>query len=232
MGFKSVCLNVWGAFAIAATLLIAASPSASAATPPGLQINRPSDSTSPPSLFYTVYQQLGENILWLTCGYDTESSGCYGSGTLGPFGRPCSFAGSSTRLIVADSNPQSGRTTLYFYKQVESSSPTSTLVKTLKLPGLPPSTTARCEMAVLGQYLYFGTTESPTYYQVDLKTYGITTGSACGGNTSAITANDNFVVVSMSGCFTGFDKEGRGMISGGEFGDQFVPGKNGFNPIR
>jgi hypothetical protein len=230
MSHRSVSVRVSSPLAIAATLWMTVLTVTHVAAQPALQVKGPTDSVSPSSFFYTIYEQSGKSISWLTCGYDTQSSGCYGNGSLGPFGRTCSVAGSSTRVIVADSNPSSGRTTLYFYRQEESSTPSATLQKTLELPDIPASRTARCELSLLGNYLYFGTNESPTFYQVNLKTYTIATGSGCGGNTSAITSNNDFVVVSLSGCFTGFDKQGNPMITGGEFTDTFVPGTNGFNP--
>ncbi len=50
----------------------------------------------------TTYQRFGANLLWITCGHDTTSSGCCGSGDLGPFGRPCAIAGDGQNAVVAD----------------------------------------------------------------------------------------------------------------------------------
>lgn len=224
-------LSATRAFAAAATLLVMLFGTVDAFAQPAIQVTRPTDNVSPSSFFYTTYERFGSNLNWFTCGYDSQSSGCYGNGSLGPFGRACSVAGSSTRVVVADSNPSKGSTTLYFYKQEESSTPSATLQKKLQLPGISASTSAACHMSILGNFLYFGTDESPTFYKVNLKTYKATPGSGCGGNTSAITAGNEFAVVSLSGCFVGFDKQGTAMISGGELTDQFVPGTNGFVPL-
>lgn len=221
-----------GSVACWAALLLALLASTESSAQPDALTSSPVEGTAPSSFFYTIYQQFGENISWLTCGYDEQSSGCYGSGSIGPFSRACSVAGSSTRAIVADSNASSGRTTLYFYKQEESSTPSSTLQKVLELPDLPVSTSAICHLSVLGNFAYFGTSESSTYYKIDLRSFAITSGSSCGGNTSAITAGNDFVVVSQSGCFVGFNRQGSSMISGGAFTDYFVPGGNAFDPLR
>ena len=85
-------------------------------------------------------------------------------------------------------------------------------------------------MSTLGNFLYFGTSESSIYYKVNMRTYSAIPATICGGVTSAITAGNELVVVSMSGCFAGYDKQGNPTVSGGEFTDEFVPGTNGFVP--
>jgi hypothetical protein len=42
------------------------------------------------STLFTTYESYGNNnITWVTCGSTKNSDGCYGAGTLGPFGRVC-----------------------------------------------------------------------------------------------------------------------------------------------
>lgn len=180
--------------------------------------------------YATTYQRFDQTLSWVTCGYNATSSGCFGSGSLGPFGRLCSVAGTNTRIIVADAQPASGPARLSIYAQAEGPSPTVTLLRTVALPAIPASATARCEMAILGNFVYFGTNESASYVKVSLRNYAVTTGSTCGGVTSAIRSGPDALVVSQSGCFTSFDPSGNAQLTGGEFTDQFVPGTNGFAP--
>lgn len=177
--------------------------------------------------FYSTYQRYGANILWVTCGRDTASSGCYGSGDLGPFGRPCALAGDGQNVVVADANPASPQQTLlYFYTRTESSRPTATLVKTVPV-AIPASATATCQLAVRGNFAWFGTSASPTFYKVDLTTWAATAGSTCGGNTSAITVSDKAVVVSQTNCFSAFDLDGVMQEDGGQASNTFAAGVRG-----
>lgn len=180
--------------------------------------------------YATTYQRFDQNLSWITCGYNATSSGCFGSGLIGPFGRLCSVAGTNTRIVVADAQPASGPATLSIYAQAEGPSPSVTLLRAVRLPAIPASATARCEMALLGNFIYFGTNESASFVKVNLRNYSVTTGSSCGGVTSAIRSGPDAVVVSQSGCFTSFDPNGNAQLSGGEFTDIFVPGTNGFAP--
>ena len=44
------------------------------------------------STLFTTYESNGStNITWVTCGSTTNTSGCYGSGSLGPFNRVCAI---------------------------------------------------------------------------------------------------------------------------------------------
>jgi hypothetical protein len=187
-----------------------------------------SAASAPTSYFYSTYQRSGANILWVTCGHDATSGGCYGSGELGPFGRPCVVAAHGQRVLVADADPtNTQQTLLYVYARTESATPTATLKKTLTLQ-IPASSTAVCHLAVGGSFAYFGTSESPTFYKIDLGNYATTPGSSCGANTSAITVSAKAVAVSQTNCFTLFDLSGAMQEDGGQFTDTFVPGAEGF----
>ncbi len=190
--------------------------------------------TIPNPFYYTQYEFFGNTINWTTCGANSTSEGCFGGGQLGPFGSPCAVAGSSSKVYVADANSlvngvASGDATVYVYSQVESDTPSATLLKTIRLK-IPGSATAKCSMAVAGAYLYVGTSESPTYYQIDLLTYASKTASTCGSATSSIYANSNFVIVNQSNCFAGYDYDGNFWEDGGESAPYFVPSSNAFTP--
>ena len=179
--------------------------------------------------FYSTYQRYGANILWITCGRDTNSSGCYGSGDLGPFGRPCALAGDGPNVVVADASPANPQQTLlYFYTRVESNRPTATLVRTVPV-AIPASATATCHLAVRGNLAWFGTSASPTFYKVDLGTGIATAGSTCGGNTSEITVSDKAVVVSQTNCYSAFDLTGVMQEDGGQASNTVEAGIRGYS---
>jgi len=197
---------------------------------PYAHLQRPTDSSAngPTSWFVTTYEQAGaSNIGWTTCGYDATSEGCYGSGQLGPFVRPCAVAGSGGRVFVLDSLGPGSSSVLYVYQQVESSTPSVTLLKTLPLSPLGLTSTGSCSLAVLGAWVYAGHSQSLAYARVHLTDNSVQGGSICGGPTTAITASDKAVVVSMSNCFQVFDKQGNSFGDGGQFSNTFVPGSNG-----
>ena len=215
-------------FAATWVVVTACIASSVATADPHHQVERPASPDEPPSLFYTTYVVFGTDIQWMTCGYDRQSSGCFGSGTLGPFGRVCAVAGSSKRVVVADAAAADGMTSLSIYEQVESTSPSATLLKQIVLD-IPGSTTSICHMAIGGDFLYFGTNESEHYLQVNLRDYQLTNG-ICRGHTSSITASNNLVTVSVSGCFATYANNGVNQGFGGENGDEFVPGTNAYRP--
>jgi hypothetical protein len=215
--------------ALACAAVVSAGVSAYAAPPVSGSTPQASPDSGVRKIFYTTYEAYASGIDWMTCGANGQGDGCYGSGTLGPFGRACAVAGSSTLVVVADAAPPAGETALYIYQQVEGAHPSATLLKTLTL-SIPSSATARCSMAIGGNFLYFGTSESATFYKVDLTLYTTWSTSICGGNTSAITASNNAVIVSQTDCYLAFDKEGDSLGDGGQSQNTFVPGTNGFRP--
>ncbi len=140
------------------------------------------------------------------------------------------MAGASQLLVVADSAPaNSTQSLLSFYTRNESATPSATLAKTLTI-AIPASATATCHLGVSGNFAYFGTSASPTFYKVDLRTYAVTSGSSCGAVTSAITVSDKAVVVSQSNCYALFDNNGATQGDGGESANTFAPGAEGFAP--
>jgi hypothetical protein len=196
-------------------------------------VSRDTTGASPDSgsrkYFYTTYEATRSHVDWITCGANDQGDGCYGSGALGPFGRACAIAGSSALVVVADAQPPGGEAALYIYQQLESAHPSATLLKKLTLQ-IPSSATSQCSMAIGGNFVYFGTNESATFFKVDLTHYTTTGTNVCDENTSAITANNRTVVVSQTDCFLAFDKGGYPLGDGGQSSDSFVPGTNGFRP--
>ncbi len=215
------------AFTLVAAACAAAHAAPVAATPKPVTTAATVVATTP--FFYTTYQRYGANLLWVTCGHDTTSSGCYGSGDLGPFGRPCALAGDGPNVVVADASPANPQQTLlYFYTRVESNRPTATLVRTVPV-AIPASATATCHLAVRGNLAWFGTSASPTFYKVDLGTGIATAGSTCGGNTSEITVSDKAVVVSQTNCYSAFDLTGVMQEDGGQASNTVEAGIRGYS---
>ena len=134
------------------------------------------------------------NIVWNVCGSLPGSSGCYGSGSLGPFGRVGAMlegepktnrhANTVTRAIyVLDSNsgPNQNDVVLYVYTKVDtittdSDTVTVTLSQTISLPlvGDPLSSGALPFMAANTQFLFLGTDQSPQAVELDKRTFSIT----------------------------------------------------------
>ncbi len=134
------------------------------------------------------------NIGWNVCGSLPGSSGCYGSGSLGPFGRIGAMlegepktdrhANTVTRAIyVLDSasGPNQNEVVLYVYTKVDtittdSDTVTVTLSQTISLPlvGDPLSSGALPFMAANQQFLFLGTDQSPQAVELDKRTFSIT----------------------------------------------------------
>jgi len=185
----------------------------------------------PTSEIYTYYQVNGATIDWSTCGYTPEKEGCFGSGVLGQFGRPCAVAGTSGIVYVADSNSSAngGNTMISVYRQIESTTPSVKLVGTVVLP-IPGSSTAKCSMAFSGGYLWFGTDQVTTYYRIDRTNFAVTANATCGSPTTSISASAKFVVINQGMCDVIFDANGIAQQDGGESTTSFFLDRNAFIP--
>src|SRR6266568_1556933 len=128
---------------------------------------------------------------WNVCGSLPGSSGCYGSGTLGPFGKVGALmegepktdriANTVTRAIyVLDykSGPTQNEVVLYVYTKVDkittdSDTVTVTLSQTITLP-LVGDFPAQTSMAANKQFLFIGTDLSPQAVMIDKRTFTVT----------------------------------------------------------
>lgn len=181
------------------------------------------------STLFTTYT-LGSNntsVYWLVCGSTTESDGCYGDGTMGPFGKVGALLEGSpsyddttstvTRAIyVVDvaSGKNSADVDLYVYKKTDVISSTndnvSVLLKdTITLP-LKGGINALTFMAANSDYVFIGTNRTAYAVLVAKKGFAITQtpGFSPPLNVSAITADPYGFVTVTSGSFvtgaTGF----------------------------
>ena len=130
-------------------------------------------------------------VNWNVCGSLPGSSGCYGSGSLGPFGqigallegepKTDRIANTVTRAIyVLDykSGPNQNEVVLYVYTKVDtittdSDTVTVTLSQTISLP-LVGDFPAQTSMAANKRFLYIGTDLSPNAVQIDKRNFTVT----------------------------------------------------------
>ena len=166
-------------------------------------------------------------VNWNVCGSLPGSSGCYGSGSLSPFGRVGALmegepktnrnAQTVTRAIyvldTASGTDQNG-VTLYVYTKVDtittdSDTITITLSQTISLPLVGGTNPHSAQMAANKQFLFIGTDQSPTAVQVSKRTFSIT---QLGGFTPPINVfgifGDEYGYVTLSfGSFRGSRNE-------------------------
>src|SRR5262245_24801104 len=168
---------------------------------------------------YTKYSLLDRghtSVGWSVCGSLPSSSGCYGSGSLGPVGKIGALlegdpqtdliANTVTRPIyVLDiaSGPNQNEVVLYVYTKVDtittdSDTVTATLSQTITLP-LVGGLLARPSMGANQQFLFIGIDQSPYAVEIDKNTFSVT---QLGGfsppiNGSGITA-DQYGYVTLS----------------------------------
>ena len=192
---------------------------------------------------YTTYESYGNsNITWVTCGSTTNTSGCYGSGSLGPFNRVCALmegepvtvGNTVTRSIyVLDGGSSTSTVSLNVFKKTDiitSNSDTVSITPSKKLTlALIGGSNASCAMAANAGFIFVGTNVSPSAVKVNKLTYGLT---RLGGFSpplpvTAITANDyGYVTVTQeaAGQGSGFSVYGpNGMLQVDGGGAPFIP---------
>ncbi len=147
------------------------------------------------TLYTRYHTDPNESIVdWNVCGSLPNSSGCYGSGSLGPFGRVAGVmegepktdlhANTVTRpiyLVDLASGPNQNEVVLYVYTKVDtittdSDTVTVTLSQTISLPlvgGLFNGTNYP-SMAANKQFLFIGTDQSPQAVVLDKRTFSVT----------------------------------------------------------
>ncbi len=180
----------------------------------------------------TLYTRYSTDIAhttvnWNVCGSLPGSSGCYGSGSLGPFGRVGALmegepktnrnAQTVTRAIyvldTASGTDQNG-VTLYVYTKVDtittdSDTITITLSQTISLPLVGGTNPHSAQMAANKQFLFIGTDQSPQAVQISKRTFSIT---QLGGFTPPINVfgifGDEYGYVTLSfGSFRSFNND-------------------------
>jgi len=180
------------------------------------------------------------SIEWVVCGSLPGSDGCYGAGSLGPFGRVGAMIegnpsinlakGTVTRYIyVLDvaAGAAADLVALSIYKKVDtivgsSDSITVTAFKTVVLP-LTGGASTEASMAANNLFVYIGTNQDPSAVQLKKSNFAITQFSVISGSptVSSITANKyGFVTVTWGSSdgtsgFEVLDPTGRPQEDGG-----------------
>jgi hypothetical protein len=156
------------------------------------------------STLYTTYTMTSDetSVSWIVCGSTAQSSGCYGSGSIGPFvklgaimeGNPSTKGNVVTRAIYAVDSGNSS-VVLYVYRKTDTitssfDTVSVTLARTVTLQ-LTGGSTAQTSMAANTGFLFIGTDQSPNAYEVKKSNLSLT---QIGGfspplNVTAITAD-------------------------------------------
>jgi hypothetical protein len=185
------------------------------------------------------------NVTWYVCGSLPGTSGCYGVGFLGPFGKVGAMIeglptqnltkGTVTRYIyVLDENYASGinGVALFVYKKVDtiaggSDAITVTLFKTVILPLTGGSATVS-SMAANPKFLYLGTNQDGFGVQLKKSTFAISQYAEISGaaTVKSITADHyGFITTTWktSSGATGFNViDPNGLVQEGGGGSQFM----------
>ncbi len=200
------------------------------------------------STLYTSYSfNFNGTVQWVVCGSLPGSSGCYGVGNIGPFGKVGALleGNSNTNMVtntvtrtvyILDTAAGTGanEVALYVYKEMElitTGTISMTLSKVVTLP-LNGSSNAKASMAANAKFLYIGTDENPTAMRVQKNNLAVTPvyGFSTPSFISAITTDRYGHVTVVWGSFTGsgpvgfyaFDATGAAVEAGG--GGQLVLG--------
>lgn len=165
---------------------------------------------------YTIDTAL-QNLTWIVCGSTQGSSGCYGSGSLGPFGKigamiegyPATQSNVVTRFIYVEDVAAGGSgVSLFVYKKIDTITTSGdtisvTLTKTVSLP-LTGGSTASGFMAANKSFLFAGTDQSQAAVEVKKSNFSVTSISVTSGlNISSITADQYGYVTVTQGTPTG-----------------------------
>jgi hypothetical protein len=196
------------------------------------------------STLFTTYTLGGKNtvIVWSVCGSLPGTSGCYGAGNIGPFGRIGAMiesnstqnlkTGTVTRYIyVLDVGYGSGanEVALYVYKKVDvisggNDTVSTSLFKRVTLP-LTGGTATIASMGANAKFLYIGTNQDQLAVEVQKSNFAMTQFSGVSGpyNVTSITADQYGFVTVTWGQGSGFyviNKNGQAESDGG--GDSFM----------
>ena len=196
----------------------------------------------PDATLYTTYSLFSneQTLDWVVCGSTTGSSGCYASGSLGPFGKigsmiegnPSVSGSTVTRMIyVVDIAAGTSGTgvTLYAYKKTDTVSSTSdtvtvTLLRSVNLTALTGGATATCSMAATPTLLFIGTNQGQQAVYVKKSNLAVTAVGTyiIGPPVTSITVDKyNYVTVTQgnfssgSNGFTVFNSTGAAQEDGG-----------------
>jgi len=182
---------------------------------------------------YTMAQN-ATNVNWVVCGSLPGTSGCYGSGSLGPFakigalleGNTTTRGNTVTRFIyVVDVNAPGNGVVLNVYKKTDTIDVSDdtinvSLFKTVNLP-LTGGSQALCSMAANRKFLYIGTDQGTLAVEVTKKGFSMTSAGGFNLPVTEITADKyGFVTITQGvnggpSSFTTYGPDGLPKEDGG-----------------
>jgi hypothetical protein len=162
---------------------------------------------NPDNTLFTIYnygQQPPTSINWLTCGSTPQTSGCYGSGSFGPFTNACAIVQSVPAPInlntvlryiyILDAGSSANGATLTAYKRTDMVSQTTDVITitqqaVVHLTSLVGGAGVTCYLAQNPAFVYAGTNQSTDAVSINKTTYSVSTVGLVFGNVAAITAD-------------------------------------------
>lgn len=202
-----------------------------AATIP-LQGQKPA--AAPDSTLYTNYFGSPTAITWIVCGSTSETEGCYGAGTLGPFvgvgaileGQPSVSGDVVTRAIyVVDSGADPVQLYVYTKSDTVTASGDSisvVLTNTIDLQ-FAGGSSVTVSMAANNEFLFIGTSQNTYPLRVRKSTLGVTKLREFSGATSSITSDEyGYITVAQGDAFVVYGPNGDSEEDGG--GSEFMVG--------
>jgi hypothetical protein len=199
-----------------------------------LPLHAQQPAAAPDASLYTTYSGTNTEITWIVCGSTQESSGCYASGSIGPFvsigamleGIPSVAGDVVTRAIyIVDSGANPVK--LYVYTKTDTVTASDdtvsvTLTKTITLPLIGGSNIA-ASMAANSNFLFIGTDEGEAAVKVRKSNLHVTKLEEFSAATLSITSDQyGYVTIAQVGGFTVYGPNGEVEEDGG--GYQFMIG--------
>lgn len=200
----------------------------------------------PDSTLFTTYEvnQSLTQLMWVTCGSTQYTSGCYGSGTFGPFTDACAIVQSVPGplnpttvlryIYVLDTGSSPSGATLTVYKRTDTVTPSTDIINIITLavvplPRLVGGAGVTCSMAQNPSYVYAATNQSTLAAAINKTTFSVTAAGEFSMNVTAITADSYGYVTILQGSgfssgFTVYGPNGQPQEDGG--GSSFM-----INPI-
>ena len=182
---------------------------------------------------YTTYSGTTAEINWTVCGSTQQSSGCYASGSLGPFisigamleGNPSVAGDVVTRAIyIVDSGANPVQ--LYVYTKTDTVTASTdtvsvTLTDTITLPLIGGSNIA-ASMAANRNFLFIGVDEGTLAVKVNKNNLHVTKLEDSGATLSITSDQYGYITVEQVGVFAVYGPDGEVEESGG--GSEFMVG--------
>lgn len=190
---------------------------------------------------YYTFSSAPVNVTWITCGSTDNTSGCYGAGTLGPFGNLGSMlegypktnvaTGTVSRdiyVVDAAAGSSGKEVMLNIYKKTDVITPDSdtvTVTFTQAIPlALVGGPTTKAFMAANKGFLFVGTSRGPGFAEIDKRTLAVTPISVFSTNITSITADQyGYVTVVAAFEFSVLGPDGGGQLGGGGTGFMLNP---------